>query len=106
MSKTHPLPSFPALACRHAEGEPRAMTESVRARRVRERRGSGPKQMPWRRGENSFRPMEVLSPEQVERIHTVSLKLLAEFGLEFQNDEALQILAKNGAKVDAASGMV
>ena len=57
------------------------MTESVRARRVRERRGSGPKQLPWRRVENNFRPMEVLSSEQVERIHLASLKLLAEFGL-------------------------
>ena len=82
------------------------MTESVRARRVRERRGSGPKQMPWRRVENSFRPLEVLSAEQVERIHLASLKLLADFGLEFQNDEALKILAANGAKVDRDSRMV
>jgi len=82
------------------------MTESVRARRVRERRGTGPKQMPWRRVQNSFRPLEVLSEEQVERIHLASLKLLADFGLEFQNDEALKILAANGAKVDLDSRMV
>jgi trimethylamine--corrinoid protein Co-methyltransferase len=82
------------------------MTETVRARRVRERRGSGPKQMPWRRVENSFRPIDVLSPDQVERIHLASLKLLADFGLEFQNDEALKILAANGAKVDLDSRMV
>ena len=82
------------------------MTESVRARRVRERRGSGPKQMPWRRVENAFNPLEVLTAEQIERIHLASLKLLSEFGLEFQNEEALRILAANGAKVDAASGMV
>src|SRR3954462_6321940 len=82
------------------------MTESVRARRTRERVGSGPKQMPWRRVENSFRPLEVLSSEQVERVHVASLKLLADYGIEFQNEEALRILAANGARVDAATGMV
>lgn len=42
----------------------------------------------------------VLSPEEQERIHAKSLRVLAEVGVRFHSDKALQILEKNGAKVD------
>ena len=82
------------------------MRETARERRTRERGGQGPRQLPWRRLENSFRPAELLDAEQVERVHSASLKLLSELGLEFQNREALEILRKNGAVVDHGTGIV
>jgi trimethylamine---corrinoid protein Co-methyltransferase len=82
------------------------MRETARERRTRERGGQGPRQLPWRQLENSFRPAELLDAEQVERVHAASLKLLFELGLEFQNHEALGILRANGAVVDDETGIV
>jgi len=72
----------------------------------RRRSGGGVAQRPWRRLRNPFRPIELLSADQVEAIHRASLRLLAELGLEFQNPEALSILAAHGARVDHATGLV
>jgi len=43
---------------------------------------------------------ELLSREQVERIHAASLEILAEVGLEVRHPGALEVLTRAGAKVD------
>ncbi|MCG6909329.1 MAG: trimethylamine methyltransferase family protein [Deltaproteobacteria bacterium] len=45
---------------------------------------------------------QFLSPEEQQIIHDDSLKILAEVGALFHSDRALDILAKNGARVDKA----
>lgn len=82
------------------------MTESGRDRRMRERRTGHPHQLSWRRIVNRMRPVEILDQDQIERIHVASLRLLWDLGMEFQNREALEILERNGCKVDFDSGMV
>ena len=82
------------------------MTESGRDRRMRERRTGHPHQLSWRRIVNRMRPVEILDQDQIERIHAASLRLLWDLGMEFQNREALEILERNGCKVDFDSGMV
>ncbi|HLB79911.1 MAG TPA: trimethylamine methyltransferase family protein, partial [Dongiaceae bacterium] len=82
----------------------RAGGEGAR-RRARRVAGSLP-QPPWRNLVNPYRPVEVLTPDQVEAIHDASMRLLETVGLEFLSDAALDILARAGAEVDRASNRV
>src|SRR5215469_11754092 len=54
---------------------------------------------------NSFKPIEVLSQDQVTAIHEASLKLLEETGIEFMGAAARQRLRQAGASVDDATGL-
>ncbi len=75
--------------------------------RQRTRRAAGGlRQLPWRDLVNPYRPIEVLDPEQIQRIHETSMQILEELGLEFLSDAALDILAKAGAAVDRSSRRV
>ena len=56
--------------------------------------------MPWRRLTNAYRPIEILSADQVEAIHAASLRILSEIGLEVLGDRALDAFARAGARVD------
>jgi len=66
----------------------------------------GLKQLPWRHYRNPYKPIEVLRPEQVEKIHEASLRILEEIGMEFLDAEALSILKAAGVKVEAGSQRV
>jgi len=48
----------------------------------------------------------VLSADQIEAIHDASLRILEEIGMDFLHSEALDILAKGGAKMAAGSQRV
>src|SRR5437868_4404550 len=48
---------------------------------------------------NPLAPYEYLPADDIEKIHTLSLKLLAELGLEFLHPEAVSILEAAGAEV-------
>ncbi|MCK6454467.1 MAG: trimethylamine methyltransferase family protein [Alphaproteobacteria bacterium] len=75
--------------------------------RRRDRRAArGPKQLPWRAVVNPYKPIEVLSEDQVEAIHDASLRVLRDLGMEFLGDQALDLLAKAGASVDRAARRV
>lgn len=71
-----------------------------------ERIAGGIKQVPWRNLVNPYKPVEVLRPEQVEKIHDSSLRVLEDIGMDFLLDEARDILAKAGAKVEPGSKRV
>lgn len=72
-----------------------------RANRGRERRlGRGPQPAPFRRLRNPYRPVEVLSTDQVEHIHQSSLMLLANSGMRVLAPAARQMLARAGCVVD------
>ena len=58
----------------------------------------GIRQLPWRRLVNPYRPVEILSADQVEAIHVASLRILAEIGMEVLGDRALDALAGAGAR--------
>lgn len=45
-------------------------------------------------------PLEILTREEVEQIHTRSLEVLEETGVEIREEKALRILADTGCKVD------
>ncbi len=77
------------------------------AQRRRPRRSApGIRQIPWRRLENPFRPVEILSPDHVEAIHGASLRILSEIGVEVLGDRAMDLLAGAGGLVDRGTGRV
>jgi trimethylamine---corrinoid protein Co-methyltransferase len=55
---------------------------------------------------NSFKPIEVLSQDQLMAVHEAALKLLEEIGIEFMGRAARQSFRAAGAEVDEASGLV
>ena len=63
-------------------------------------------QLPWKIQENPFKPIELLSADEVESIHQASLTILKDMGIEFMCSEARNILARAGADVDHDTGVV
>jgi len=54
----------------------------------------------WPELERGLPDIDPLRPEQVERIHDESMRLLEERGIDFRDDEAVAIWAAAGARVD------
>ena len=75
------------------------------AGRRRERRApqAAVRQLPFARAVNRYRPIEVLSADQVETLHQTALKLLRETGIEVMQGPARAILKAAGAEVDEAT---
>ncbi len=71
-----------------------------RAQRRRDRAQTPFLHLPQEQPHTVLPPLEILDPEQVEQIHQASMTILEEIGLDFLDDEALDILARAGAKVD------
>ncbi|MFP5342123.1 MAG: trimethylamine methyltransferase family protein [Candidatus Limnocylindria bacterium] len=76
------------------------MTTHDPVRRRPRRAAPGIAQLPWRRLANPFRPLEVLSADQLEAIHLASLRILAEIGVEVMGDRSLDAFRAAGAMVD------
>ncbi len=55
---------------------------------------------------NPFPPIEVLSPEGIEKIHDGSMRILEQIGLEIVNDRARALMLEHGATVDSKTGYV
>ncbi len=60
-------------------------------------------QMPWRIPVNTDRPTEPLAPEGVQAIHDGAMRILEEIGIEFLNEEAIEIFKEAGCKVDGTN---
>lgn len=78
-------------------------TSDRRAARRDQRRRSPLEGLPFRTLRNTYPPMEMLSPEQEEQIHETSMRILEEVGIDFLDDEALDIWEQAGAKIDRAT---
>ncbi len=57
-------------------------------------------QMSWRLPDNPDRPTEPLTEEGVARMHDAAMHILEEIGIEFLNEEALEIFKEAGCRVD------
>jgi len=66
----------------------------------------GVSQRPWALLRNSYRPVEVLSADELEQIHEASLTILEDIGIAFLLPEALDILEAAGADVNTSTQMV
>ena len=89
------------LACAKLRGndwEGAMQDETPRRRRSGGRAGntrrSSPhviQQSPWRMPVNVDRPTEPLSEDGVARLHDTAMRILEEIGIEFLNEEALEL---------------
>lgn len=79
------------------------MTESRRVRGHRRPKPSASaiEQLPFEQVQNPYRPVEILSQEQLQLIHEASLALLQDIGINFLLDEARQLLKTAGADVES-----
>ena len=59
--------------------------------------------IPFRQLRNPIAPVEILDADQIEELHQASLRILQEIGLEFFDDEALDLWRQAGARVDRSS---
>ena len=75
-------------------------------KRRRDRQTSSLENRPFRLLRSPYTPFEVLPAEQVERIHQASMQILEEVGIQFLDDEALELWTQAGADVDRASQQV
>ncbi len=60
---------------------------------------AGVEQLDWQQPRNPYRPVEVVSADELESIHEASLQILQEVGMDFLHEEAKQILKEAGADV-------
>ncbi len=67
---------------------------------------AGAGQSIWQTFRNPLPPLALLDEDELGKIDDTALRILEELGLEFQNPQAIDILAKSGAHVDYATGMV
>ena len=100
-----PAAAPPGARSIDADGRPPdARRPTPRPRRTaagRAATGGGIEQLPWRRLVNPFRPVEILSADQVEAIHRASLRILAEIGVRGpRRPGARRLRAAPGATVD------
>lgn len=77
-----------------------------RSRRRGGKANSGEAKRPFRQLHNPLPPIEVLDEEAIQLIHTTSVTLLEETGLEMWDAEARSILRQAGAEVDEAAERV
>jgi trimethylamine---corrinoid protein Co-methyltransferase len=82
------------------------MSTPARMRRDRSGRSAAVRQLPFGLVRNPYRPVELVSPDQLEAIHQASLGLLAEVGLEVLHAESRTILRRAGADVDESTRRV
>ncbi|MEJ7754624.1 MAG: trimethylamine methyltransferase family protein, partial [Candidatus Limnocylindrales bacterium] len=87
-----------------------AASEEV-PRRRRGGRASGersrlPPQRPWAQPRMRYRPTEAVSADELESIHEASLRILEEIGMDFLDEEARDLLAAAGARLESGSERV
>jgi trimethylamine--corrinoid protein Co-methyltransferase len=62
--------------------------------------------IPFRRLQNRFPPLEVITPDQVEQLHEASMHILENIGIVFMDAEALDLWERAGARVEHSSQLV
>ena len=73
----------------------RADRRAARRAEERRKRSESPLlKIPFRQPRNALRPLELLSPDQIEQLHAASLRILEDIGLDFNDEETLDLLTK------------
>ena len=75
-------------------------------RRDRKQTGTSIRQLEWRTVENPYRPIEVLSEDQIEAICETAYRILEEVGMDILHEGAKQLLKEAGANVASNSDRV
>ena len=99
---------LPLVAPQNMMQHPAMQTDIEPTRRKRSRRSknagkaakSAINQLAWRQPRRHFKPVDLISQDQLEAIHDASMEILEDIGLEIVNDEACAIFRSAGASVD------
>jgi len=83
-----------------ADGAPKRRRSGGRAGNAARRGGAVHDQMPWRLPINPDAPIEPLNEEGVQAIHDGAMRILEEIGIEFLNEESLELFREAGCKVE------
>jgi trimethylamine:corrinoid methyltransferase-like protein len=75
-------------------------------REARRTLSAGGGQSVWQQFRNPLPALALLNDDELGKIDDTALRILEELGLEFQNPQAIEILADSGADVDRGTGMV
>lgn len=70
------------------------------------RSGTGIPQLPWQRVVNPYAPMELLTPEQMDRLHATSMRILSDLGIRVMGSTVMDLFARAGAIVDRDASTV
>lgn len=63
-------------------------------------------QVVWQEFSNPYPPIEILSLDELEQIHSASLRVLRDIGIRILDPRALRLLVEVGCRVDHGSSMV
>jgi len=74
------------------------MREARRGRR--EKAGASIAQLPWEVVRNPYAPMEMLSADQMQDLHDISIRILKELGVKVMGANVRTLFAAAGAKID------
>ncbi|MEP1930104.1 MAG: trimethylamine methyltransferase family protein, partial [Roseibium sp.] len=88
-----------------------APSRTRKRERTRKRSDSGStarkiKQAEWRRLRSPYPPMGIVSEDELEAIHTASLRILSDIGIDFLDETARGVLKQHGADVEKGSERV
>ncbi len=83
-----------------ADSTTRKRRSGGRAGAAARRGGAVIDQMPWNPPVNIDQPTEPLGPEGIEAIHEGAMRILEEIGIEFYNQEAIEILREAGCTIN------
>lgn len=82
---------------------PRRRRSGGRAANTAKRQTAQMDQMPWRIPLNTDRPTEPLYEDGVQAIHDGAMRILEEIGIEFLNEEALDLFKQAGCTVNGTN---
>ena len=82
---------------------PKRRRSGGRAANTAKRQTVGLQQMPWRLPINTDRPTEPLGEEGVQAIHDGAMTILEDIGIEFLNEEALELFKQAGCNVNGTN---
>lgn len=66
----------------------------------------GIEQLPWQQIKNSVTPMELLNPEQMDQLHSASIQILSEIGIQVMGANVLDLFEAAGTIVDRDEMMI
>lgn len=83
------------------------MSSEKRTRRSRKAKKSKveSQQQPFKLMKRPYKPIDIMSAEEVEQAHQYSLRILSEIGIRFDLREAWPILEEHGCTVDHSDGL-
>ncbi|WP_166418657.1 trimethylamine methyltransferase family protein [Cochlodiniinecator piscidefendens] len=64
------------------------------------RSGAGIDQLPWQQVQNTYPKFELLNPDQMQKLHDTSMRILSEAGIRVMGDNVMDLFEQAGAIVD------